>query len=110
MAKKWLRFSPENTPNGEKMENICAKHNLTETVRQPTRGPNLLDLVLTTAPSLTKNTTTPKIADHAGILTEMQMEIPKEMQIKRKVWDYNKARWSQLKACIRNIDWKAMIQ
>jgi len=108
--KKWLRFSPENTPIGEKMEGICAKQNLTETVRQPTRGPNLLDLVLTTAPSLVKNIITPKVADHAGILTEMQMEIPKEMQIKRTVWDYKKARWSELKACVKNIDWKALIQ
>jgi len=43
----WLRFSNGNTPRGAKLKHVCDVHGLRQIVKQPTRGPYLLDLVLT---------------------------------------------------------------
>ena len=44
--KKWLKHSPADTLEGERLHNICKVHGLKQLVSEPTRGPNLLDLAL----------------------------------------------------------------
>ena len=47
----WLRFSNRDTAEGSELEAICDQHGLRQMVSKPTRGPYLLDLVLTDLPS-----------------------------------------------------------
>ena len=41
--KKWLRFSPCNSPEDDLMHGLCQQFSLKEITGAPTRGPNLLD-------------------------------------------------------------------
>jgi len=45
--KKWLRHSSGNTAEGEQRMHVCSDLGLRQIVRDPTRGPHLLDMVLT---------------------------------------------------------------
>ena len=45
----WLKYSTGTTPEGRALQHFCAEHGLEEKVKKPTRGENLLDLVLTSA-------------------------------------------------------------
>ena len=89
--KKWLRFSPTNTAEGELLHQTCKKHSLKEVVRQPTRGENLLDLVLTSLPEKTTTRLLPAVADHKGVLTTVSVPTPAETTVTRTVWLYKKA-------------------
>ena len=62
-------------------------------VTEPTRGPNLLDLVLSSLGAAASASVVPAIADHKGILVNV-----------RSVWDYKKADWDGLNAALRNHD------
>ena len=41
--KKWLKHSPADTLEGERLHSICKVHGLKQLVSEPTRGLNLLD-------------------------------------------------------------------
>ena len=70
---KWLTHSSGNTPQGEKLMDICKNHSLSETVREPTREKYLLDLVLTNFAVNTSNQLLSQIADHKGVLTTVSI-------------------------------------
>ena len=108
--KKWLRFSPKNTSEGELLMHICSKYGLVETVRQPTRGDNLLDLVLTNAPQDTATKVTPKLADHQGVLATVIVPCPTEYTASREVWCYKKASWKALRAELKTTCWNEVLQ
>ena len=62
--KKWLKHSPANTLEGERLHIICKDHSLKQLVTEPTRGPNLLDLVLSSLGAAASASVVPDIADH----------------------------------------------
>ena len=102
---RWLRFSRGNTAAGELLHNISKQYNLTETVCAPTRGPYLLDLVLSSVPNLTSNLILPKIADHNLILTTLRAPPIQSHSFPRSVWDFHKAQWSNLNKTFEATDW-----
>ena len=63
----WLKHSPSNTLEGERLHSICKGHSLKQIVDQPTRGPNLLDSALSSIP-YTHVSVLPKVADHNAVL------------------------------------------
>lgn len=67
----WLG-STKTTPAGEAAEELCALHCLSQHVTEPTRGENLLDLVLSDLPedAVTTEVKDPlSSSDHASVLT-----------------------------------------
>ena len=102
--KKWLKHSPANTLEGERLHIICKDHSLKQLVTEPTRGPNLLDLVLSSLGAAASASVVPAIADHKGVLVNVRLSIPKVHTIERSVWDYKKADWDGLNSALRNLD------
>ena len=45
--ERWLTYSNTTQPEGRKLYSWCWAYSFEERVRKPTRGPHLLDLVLT---------------------------------------------------------------
>ena len=104
--RRWLRYSSSNTALGERIQTFAAKHSLTQFVKDPTHvDGNLLDLVLSSLPFATKSTVTPRIADHNGVLTQIDVPAVTESVIQREVWDFKKADWLQLQSLLERQDW-----
>jgi len=65
----------------------------------PTRGPNILDLVFTTNPTLVKSSSSvPGISDHDAVVTDFDVKPQKSRQKPRKCFKYRKANWEQMEA------------
>ena len=90
---KWLKHSPYNTLECERLHIICKEHGLKQFVQEPTRGPNLLDLALSFLHGAAAATVVPGIADHNGVLVTVKLHNPKVHVIQRTVWDYMKSHW-----------------
>ena len=104
----WLRFSNRDTAEGSELEAICGQHGLRQIVSKPTRGPYLLDLVLTDLPSGVRCEVVPGIHenDHDGVLTSVKVEIAPSQPIERTVFDFRKADWVGLRSRLLEIDWR----
>ena len=76
--------------------------------RKHTHG-NLLDLVLTTMPDITRVKLLPPIADHSGLLTTVHVAATREIPVRREVWDFRHENWSALKEDLKNTDWKSLL-
>ncbi len=85
--KGWLKFSTHNSPEGLELECVCCTHGLTQHVKAPTRGANLLDIVLSDFQSGVTCRVTPGIHDddHNGVLTKVSVEIPASEHVRRHV-------------------------
>jgi hypothetical protein len=66
-SQRWLRYSARNSAEGEAMRQLCSKMGLRQIVRGPTRGDNLLDLVITDIESASVIVDS-EIADHAILI------------------------------------------
>ena len=104
--RRWLRFSNGNTALGERVQNFASKHGLKQCVKSATHvDGNLLDLVLSSLPFATTCSITPRIADHNGVLTEINVPVITESVHEREVWDFKKADWSKLQQMLEAHDW-----
>ena len=103
---RWLKFSDGNTGLGQDLKDICDNAGLTQIVHEPTRKQNLLDLVLTSMPDISKATVLSSISDHRGVLIEVALEVPKSIEIEREVWIYQKADWQGLKDALKERSWE----
>ena len=76
--KAWLRFSNADAPEGLELESVCCSYGLRQHVKEPTRGPYLLDLVLSDFESGVTCKVTPGIHDndHRGVLASVRIDIP----------------------------------
>ena len=86
------------------MKQICDDFNLKQLVDKPTRGPYLLDLVLTDMDDC-KVQVLDEIADHRGILAKLILPCPKSLSISREVWHFKGAAWNNLKCDLRSCAW-----
>ncbi len=109
--KDWLRFSSHNSPEGVELEHVCCTHGFTQHVKSPTRGTNLLDLVISDFQSGVTCKVTPGIHDddHRGVLTKVSVEIPASEPVKRRVYNFKKANWDQLRGSLLAKDWRAIL-
>jgi hypothetical protein len=101
---RWLRFSSGNSAEGEILKKFCDDRGLRQVVRQPTRGANLLDLLLTDMEGVGCKVL-PKIADHKGLLCTLPLQVPRLAIVTRTVWDFNKADWEGLANVLSKMDW-----
>ena len=102
--KSWLSFSSGTTPCGETMRQVISSMGLKQVVKKPTRGPYLLDLVLTDLPGV-KAEVMPKIADHNLVQICIPFATPTETIVKRDVWQFRSADWDRLRRMLGDIDW-----
>ena len=78
----------------------------------PTRGKNILDLILTTIPTKVQHIHGFEdiiCTDHKLISFELDLKVPKRSKTKRVVYNFKRADWSGLKETLRNTPWDACI-
>ena len=106
--KKWLKFSSGgNTTEGEALQSTCEELGLKQLVQDPTRGGNLLDLVLSDIPDA-KCQVLPAIADHKVVQTQLKLQVPISAPTRCEVWSFAKADWQRLEKELGDHDWSAM--
>ena len=72
-------------------------------MRGPTRGDNLLDLLLSDIDNCKA-----MIADHRPILAFVKLPMPREIVIQRDVWHFKQARWQNIRCQLRNQNWSRL--
>ncbi|KAI8494422.1 hypothetical protein Bbelb_276480 [Branchiostoma belcheri] len=93
---KWDTTVADNsqayTGQAEKLLNLMDNHGLFQTVQEPTRNGNLLDLVLVNNPNIIgKTTVVPGIRDHDMVLVDVNLALKQNRKPKRKVCMRTKA-------------------
>ena len=77
---------------------MAQKHNLTQVHKKPTRGDNILDLVMTSNPTLVKSSSNaPGISDHDMVITDFYTKTQYQKTKQRKFHIYKKANWKSLR-------------
>ena len=77
---------------------------LVQVVREPTRGQNTLDLMITNNPGIiTCNTVVPGLSDHDIPLIELDVNPALRKQKKRQVPQYRKANWKGLEGHMKQV-------
>lgn len=87
----------------QEMESLIDVFSLHQLVREPTRGNNILDLILTNTPEIVLSTTViPGISDHRAVISEMKLGYVKTVGSKcRQVYNYGKANVDGINDAIR---------
>ena len=93
---RWLTHSAKETREGAAMHDTANRMGLRQIVRAPTRGPYLLDLVLSDVKDITAKPLKAMIADHQIVFTTMRMSIPQAIEHERSLWHFSSADWSRL--------------
>ena len=106
---EWLRHSRRNTPEGTALEQVCCSHGWSQHVKDPTRGPYLLDLVISSFASGVRCRVVPGLHDddHDGVLATFRVSIPAGQPVCREVFDFKHARWNLLKNSLASVDWRS---
>ena len=105
----WLKHSSSVSREGSALYNFCTTFGLEERVRKPTRGNNLLDLVLTDMHTDVQCTVQPQLADHRMVLATVQLEVPKVVEVPRECWVWSKANWGALKDELGKTNWDNLL-
>lgn len=106
---QWLTHSSGTSVEGRALHAWCCEHGFQQKVRQPTRGPYLLDLVLTDLGSKVKTSVVAGISDHHAIFGRILFPKPEVTQIERRVFVYAKAQWRLLKTALLTQDWDSVL-
>ena len=106
----WSDGSPESKPDCSLSKvyntflNTIEDYNFTQVVSEPTRQENILDLFLTTNPTLISNIhCSPGLGDHDIVCAEASLKPTQQKQKPRKVLLLNKADWPTLKAKLKHF-------
>ena len=86
---------------------VCCTHGLKQHVRGPTRGPYLLDLVLSNFASgiQCKILLGVRADDHDAVLTAVNVFVPSCNPVRRQVYDFKRAKWDRLKSSLSKVQW-----
>lgn len=111
----WLKFSSRINEAGRRAEEFAISCNLTQLVDVPTRIPDrqgddahILDLFLTTHPSLYRISTTAPLgkSDHILLKTSYKFIMPKHTPPPpRKIWHFKSADWDELRNFFSSFPW-----
>ena len=74
-------------------------------VQQPTRGPYLLDLVLSDLGKALTTTVLSGVSDHKMVITNIKLPVPVDVEIPRFCFDYKKASWKHLDKALDSVKW-----
>ena len=106
----WLKHSDGTSVEGRELHEFCRERGLDEKVRTPTRGANLLDLVLTDLGPLVRAKVIPGVSDHEAVLCTFEFPLPEVKPQQREVFDYSKARWGEMCDHLSCFDWSTLIR
>ena len=104
--RRWLRHSSGITMEGKSLFQFCLRSGLKQLVKKPTRGDNLLDLVISDLDG--RITVLPQIADHNMVSASFAMGITEGLAVRRSVFEYSKADWDKIGEEIWSFDWSPM--
>ena len=110
-SEDWLGSS-KTTRAGDYLEEICATHHLSQHVREPTRGKNVPDLVISDFPGRESTTVTESIgrSDHCVVHAALPLAPPAQESVtQRQVWCYGQADWGRLRVHFRQTDWTELL-
>ena len=88
---------------------MCTEFGLTEHVAAPTRGPYLLDLVLSDLDSIDVEVP-PGIIDHSMVLCCARWSLPLTTAVQRECFFYNEADWAGLTFALQEVDWSLLLE
>ena len=88
--RRWLKVSNRNSWEGEELCSICKEVDLTQLIREPTRGEYLFDVVFSSV-LVMKTEVLPPIADHKPVMATFKLSVPSHVVAGRKVWRYRQA-------------------
>ncbi len=94
--QSWLRHSDGSSAEGKALRDLACSQGWEERVRMPTRGPYLLDLVLTDLGSDVKASPVPGISDHSAVLGSLAALVEEEAATTREVFEFDKAPWKKI--------------
>lgn len=109
-SESWLG-STKTTRAGDYTEDMCSVHGLVQHVRQPTRGLNVLDLIMSDIRTQVKVEPQPPLgsSDHDALVADFAISLHRDPKTSRTVWRYNKSDWPRLKHFYRSTDWSALL-
>jgi hypothetical protein len=107
--RRWLRHSSKESAEGAKLRDFCAVQGLKQMIKEPTRGPYLLDLILSDVSDI-KCKVLPAIADHKAIVASLILMVPKSVTLQRTVWRFAGANWDGLRSALADIQWGCLAQ
>ncbi len=104
---EWLGHSNGPSDEGTELELVCCSNGLKQHVKHPTRGPYLLDLVLSNFASGIRCKVLPGVRDddHEGVLTKVNVTVPAKRPVRRQVYDFKHADWENLKSSLSEVEW-----
>ena len=89
-------FLMQQLSRRKRLKEICEENGMLQLVRRPTRGENLLDLLLSDIDNCKAMIADP-IADHRAILAFVKLPMPREIIVQRDVWHFKQARWQNMR-------------
>ena len=97
-TENYIKTNTTNRPLHERFGELLHDFGLTQLVTKPTRGDNILDLILTNNPSIVNKTEIlPGISDHDCCFAEFDINPKANRQKPRQIPLYNKADWTSFK-------------
>ena len=103
-SRRWLHHSSGETVEGTALQAACVTLGAQQLVRSPTRGENLLDLVLTDIEGV-KARVVPGVSDHDIVVASLKLSVPETEVSEREVWDFGKGDWDGLHDASVESDW-----
>ena len=91
--------SGEDQKVHQSLINVTTEAHLTQVQLTPTRGPNILDLVFVSNPSLVKSSTSiPGVSDHDIVITDLDTKPYANPPKPRKCLKFSKANWEKMRS------------
>ena len=82
----------------EDFVDILNDHNLQQMVLEPTRGSNILDIILTNTPDLIPRVEViPGLSDHCIVFAEYNVKVDRKKNALRQIFLYRRADWEKIK-------------
>ena len=99
----WLTYSSHTAAAGRQLQGIVRESGLTQHFKTATRGPHLLDLVISDVKTSAKVLC--RIADHGLILATLNLQLPRDVIHTREVWRFADADWEGMDEALGRQDW-----
>ncbi len=103
----WLRFSDGTSKEGRELHTLSDITGLEEKVGAPTRGDNLLDLVLSDLAGDLRCSVEDGVSDHKAVRGLVSFGVPQVHTTERELFDYKNAPWVSIKEDLSSKNWDA---
>ena len=107
--KEWLGSRTTDAAGRRTLE-MCNALGLTQFVHEPTRGDQILDLVITDLDSICTTHARLGTSDHHPVFVKLNMPLYRDQPYKRKVWQYDKADYWGMRGFIASTNWSLVFQ